>query len=341
MTFNKYNNKGLSGLQNLGNTCFINSCMQILSHTYELNEFLLRPNNRFNKNPESILLFEWNKLREMLWSTNCTIRPEKFIKIIKSVAEYKKITIFTGFSQNDLPEFLIFIINSFHLSLSRKVSMTISGTPENEKDIVALKCFEIIKDIYSKEYSEIWNLFYGIHVSQIKDINTGDVKSMKPEPYFMINLPIPKNNNSPSLYDCFDLYTENELLDGDNQWYNETNRTKECVYKTTVFWSFPTILIIDLKRVDSNNVKTPILVTFPINNLNLSNYSIGYKNASYTYDLYGICNHTGNSMGGHYTAYIKNANGKWYHFNDTSVSEIPESHIITSKAYCFFYRKKQ
>ena len=71
-------------------------------------------------------------------------------------------------------------------------------------------------------------------------------------------------------------------------------------------------------------------------------YVIGYKKEEYIYDLYGICNHSGSVFGGHYTSYVKNANGKWYHFNDTSVSEVAlMNSLITTKAYCLFYRKKK
>ena len=219
--------------------------------------------------------------------------------------------------------------------------MTISGDVENETDSVALQCFEMIKNMYSKEYSEIWNLFYAVHVSEICNLETGKRIKINPEPYFMIDLPIPQNNKSPTLIDCFEHYVEGETLEGDNAWFNDETKERINIKKKIQFWSFPNILVIDFKRFNSRNQKNQILITFPLDNLDLSKYVIGYKKNSYKYELYGVCNHGGGVLGGHYTSYVKNANGKWYHFNDTSVIEIGlVDSIISPKAYCLFYRKK-
>ena len=43
MDLSKYYNKGMTGIANMGNTCFLNSSMQVINHTYELNEFLDTP----------------------------------------------------------------------------------------------------------------------------------------------------------------------------------------------------------------------------------------------------------------------------------------------------------
>ena len=339
----KYRNKGLSGLSNLGNTCFLNACMQVLSHTYELNDFLnLETYKRRLKNKyESAMLIEWDDLRKLLWSENCIVSPVKFVKTVQKLAQIKGQELFTGYDQNDMTEFLIFVIDCFHESLSREVNMNIVGTVVNERDKIAMVCFERIKQMYSKDYSEIWNIFYGIQVSHLTSIETENIMSMTPEPYFIINLPIPPNMNQPSLLDCFDLYVEPEIMDGDNCVLNELTGQKEAAKKALSFWSFPTVLVIDIKRFNSSNRKKQNLVDFPIDNLNLSKYVIGYNKESYVYDLYGVCNHSGSVLGGHYTSFVKNANGKWYHCDDTNITEVTNpQQIVTPKAYCFFYRKR-
>lgn len=344
MSIENYKNKGLTGLSNLGNTCFLNSSMQVLSHTYELNNLLnLESYKKKLKNkPESALLVEWDGLRKIMWSENCIIAPHKFVKTVQTVAKIKGQDLFTGYSQNDLPEFLLFIIDCFHSAIAREITMTVTGHIENERDQIAQKCFEMIKERYSKEYSEIWNIFYAIHVSEICSLETNKRIKITPEPYFIIDLPIPTNNKTPTLIDCFDLYVEGEVLEGENAWYNDETGQKENIRKKISFWSFPQILVIDFKRFNSRNVKNQILIDFPLDNLDLSKYVIGYKKKSYVYELYGVCNHSGGVLGGHYTAYIKTANGTWYHFNDTIVSEVKMTNfIISPKAYCLFYRKKE
>jgi ubiquitin carboxyl-terminal hydrolase 8 len=313
--------------------------------------------SKLNNKYDSILLVEYDRLRKMLWdlgpvqetaSTSVPgsrnfVTPDKFIQTLHKLARIKKMDMFTGFSQNDMPEFLIFLIDTFHESLAREVNMTISGSAINPKDNVAIKCYEMVKQMYSKSYSEIWKLFYGIHVSQIVCLETGAELSMNAEPFFMMHLSIPHGLKSPTLLDCLNEYVQGEVLEGDNAWHNEKTGKKQSVKKQLRFWSLPSILVIDLKRINKYNFhnKNQILVDFPLENLNLSEYVEGYKKDSYVYDLFGVANHYGGTQGGHYTAFVKNANENWYMYNDTNVTVVKDkTNIVTPHAYCFFYRKK-
>ena len=345
--YEKYKDKGLSGLANMGNTCFLNSCMQILSHTYIFNE-LLDKKKVDNSTIEKRFLNEWNKLRTMLWSKNCIIGPGAWIRSVQLIAREKDRDIFTGYAQNDINEYLLFVLDMFHEALKREVKMTITGKSENDKDEMAKKCYTMIRNMYSKEYSEIIKLFSGIHVSQIISQDNNTVLSMTPEPFMVLELPIKKPGvkdavtNSAveiDIYDCLDSFIADEILDDENKWFNEKTGTKEVVKKNIKFWNFPDILIISLKRFTNSGRKIQKLVNFPIENLVLSKYITGYNKKDYVYSLYGVANHTGGTTGGHYYSYVKNANGKWYNFNDTHVSEMKVFDLITPKAYLLFYLK--
>ena len=370
--FPDFDGKGITGLMNMGNTCFVNSCLQALSHTYELNRFLNddKYKKRLTKKPDAVLLTEWDKLRTLMWSENCVVSPGGFMASMKQIARLKNQELFTQNSQNDVQEFLMFMMDSFHTALAREVNMTITGNVNNDKDIVGKKCYEMMKQMYTKNYSEMLNIFYGIQMSVIErltDDNGGggsgsgssaefsvdNILSLSPEPFSIISLSIPLvetrdtgKTRIPTLYDCFSHYCEGERMEGDNAWFNDTTKQYQSVQKRIMYWSLPNIMIIDLKRVqytERGPVKVTIPVEIPLHNLDLSAFVRGYKRESYIYDLYAICNHHGNfSKSGHYTATICSANDIWYNFNDETVKQVDmKGDTITSNIpYCLFYRKR-
>mgnify|MGYP001166844700 CR=1 FL=1 len=348
MELKKYKNLGYIGLENLGNTCFLNSCLQVLNNTYELNSLLDGVNNIINdKNKNDIIMLEeWNKLRQIMWSGNGVVSPNRYVLKLKELAKLKKRELFSGHSQNDLPEFLLFFMECIHNSISRGVSMNINGKVEDDTDKLAVVCYNMLKDIYKKEYSEIMKMFYGIYVSEIKSLETNKQESLTPQTYFILDLPIFVNNEkqivASNLYGCFDLFTHPEFLEGDNAWFNERTGKKENIQKRMIFWNFPSVLIITLNRFSIDGMRRiNKLVDFPIDNLDLTKYVFGYNKESYVYELFGICNHMGSPQGGHYNAFVKNYENIWISYDDENHEIIKDvSKLVTPSAYCLFYRKK-
>ena len=119
-----------------------------------MNEFLSNKNyrNNINKKPDTVLLLEWDNLREMMWSSNCTIAPNGFINAVRKVSMMKHRDLFVGNDQNDIQEFLLFMIECFHTALARDVNMQITGKVLNDTDILAKECYEMMKNMYNKEY---------------------------------------------------------------------------------------------------------------------------------------------------------------------------------------------
>jgi ubiquitin carboxyl-terminal hydrolase 8 len=158
-----------------------------------------------------------------------------------------------------------------------------------------------------------------------------------------------RSSRSPiTLHDCFDAYCARERLDGENSWWNEKTNQKQPVDKYLTFWSLPEVMIINLKRFSQTSThgrykKNTTSVAIPLHNVSFSKYVSGYNSEKYVYDLFGVCNHTGSTDGGHYTATVRVADGRWFNFDDASVSEVvnmPESHIHGTSPYCLFYRRR-
>jgi ubiquitin carboxyl-terminal hydrolase 8 len=366
-----YAGKGLSGLANMGNTCYANACLQMLSHTYEFNDFLSKNGGeykaRLNHKVDSVLLHEWDKLRTMMWADNCIISPGGFVSAMQKIAKLKHMDLFSGFQQNDVAEFLGFLLDCFHTALSREVEMKVRGVARNATDRAAKECYEMMADMYKKQYSEVLNIFYGVQVSMIESMGAAsETLSTKPEPFCILNLSFPNATQTihatqttqttqtihafrgatVSLFDCMEHHCAPEVLSGDNAWFNEATGKKQDVKKRLSFWSLPNVLIIVLKRFEMNarghTRKIQVPIDVPCVRADFSKFVHGYNPASYVYELFGVCNHHGGSpMGGHYTATIRNANGKWYGCNDTIVKEMPlaTDSIVSNLPYCLFYRK--
>ena len=148
-----------------------------------------------------------------------------------------------------------------------------------------------------------------------------------------------KKNKKLKLEDLFHNFNEKEKLSKDNEWYCPKCKQFQLADKKMEIYSANEIVIIHLKRF-RNNRKIENLVEFPLEGLNLKEYLP--KKEDRIYDLFAVANHNGGLQGGHYFAYCKNyLDNEWYEFNDSNVSKIEKSRVVSDSAYVLFYNRRK
>lgn len=127
--------EGQCGLWNIGNTCFMNSVLQCLSHTQDLTKFARSANALTSSTRDSStssakdqkIWTEFCKVIQQMWQTGAKCANLSELKMAVS----SKYRMYVGSAQQDAQEFLRYLLDSLHGALNkggRKASLHIDDT---------------------------------------------------------------------------------------------------------------------------------------------------------------------------------------------------------------------
>jgi ubiquitin C-terminal hydrolase len=287
---------------NIGATCYLNSGLQILFRAKALNDRMEKLDIVVSS-PETEFLKEYDDLRRLaLSSGECTVRPERFVRTCHALAKHKKNEVFSSLGQQDLCEFFHFVIDALHVAMCDK------------EDDPATMVQKLMRDEYQTPIAEA---FFGVHAFAIMD---GDIllKTTR-EPFFMLDLPIPKRDGEVTLAHCFEAATLFEEIDG----YECDDGERKTVRRNLQVEKWPKNLVVSLKRFLPDGRKNDTHVAIP-DNIYLAK----------PYVLTAVACHSGGARGGHYTATVRDGEGKWWCVDDDAAYPAPH---FSKGGYCFMY----
>ncbi|KAH7854956.1 hypothetical protein Vadar_019578 [Vaccinium darrowii] len=351
-------NSGLRGLDNLGNTCFMNSAIQCLVHTSELVDHFKDYQKDINTEESSgmkllryllflhlslcilfgqgELAFQFGDLLRKLRAPEAgPVSPEEFKSKLAAIDPR-----FNDGNQHDSQEFLAFLLNELHEDLNCATckpieAIDVEGRPDeaesNKQWLNHLSC----------NTSIIVDLFHGQCQSKLV-CPVCETKSSTFERFQDLSLPLPlteSESDTITLDQCLQTYLQEEILGQKDEWNCPNCKTDQPANKKLDLWRLPEILIIHLKRFSNNKKKLETFVDFPIDDFDLSGI-VRNSQQPHHYILYAVINHYGDMGGGHYTASVQHGGDQWYEFDDSRVSPVAEHQIKSSAAYVLFYRRK-
>lgn len=317
---------GLKGINNMGNTCYINSACQCLGSCPSFVRFIVEHGVNIDTSDSIIRnLFEiFELMRKDSQIGGPAIIPNGLLKSIYSKMN-KSINIF---EQNDVNEFLSILLDKINSEVCKPFNVPQGPYGSTLIDDLKRKLDENWKINNKNDYSPLKDIFYGQLISQIICGHCHKIHHNY-EVFMNIMLPI----HAETLAENMDTFFGEETVNADNNdWCCDQCKQKEKSSKVTKIWRGPKILVVSLKRFAANLRKKNDPISIP-RLLDMSTYTIGRTHT--TYILKGVACHSGSFQFGHYCA-IVNINDSWFIIDDDVVRPLDTMDRLAN-GYVFFY----
>lgn len=340
------------GLANLGNTCFLNTILQVLRLTPPIGTRCLTSDLKIRKGTtrgEFALAFQ--TLVRDFWSRapsgedkQLVMTPGNFVFHFHKLVRTTDADWYRPGQQSDAAETFQYILESIHDAIYAPVRMDISGYAHTHEERSHVKAIESWAAFHAKQYSSVISNFYGqtqicVECAACKTV------SERYEPWFMLKLPLPEQTGSApvTLQSCLDAAFASETIDG----YDcDVCTSKQSATITTRISRLPPITILSFKRFTNHGTKIHTPVQWDLDATNFESV-MAFKRDPFVrsrilapvYETYAVVEHMGILHGGHYRMYARQC-GAWNAYDDTSVYNVtPE--MAKSNSYIVCMMPKQ
>ena len=324
------------GIMNIGNTCFINACLQVLIHC-PLFIYKLAKNLKLI-NEDTPITSNFLSICDLMLNTE-----KKYIDIsdFKNLLGIKH-KIFEGYLQNDSQEFCRILLEDISAELNEIKNKSLYRMLSNSnKKAKKVRDEDFHINFSEREKSIITDLFY----AQIVDTFTCEcgfeIYSFQKILDFPLLFPENIKDNIITLEELLQFYFKTELIDFEikcDKCQQKSQHKKEIKMSRP-----PEILILSLQRINGNtqkklkyNVKYPEILDIS----EFTDHECGFDKECIYY-LFAIIEHYGSINSGHYYSLIKIGDKDWFEFNDSKVNNIETIFDTSEYVYALFYIKEK